>query len=173
MITDDVEEARAFTAAQARGVVYKSLRGAPASGGSIYTIPVTADDITDDVAHTAHQFQARVPKRADVRVTQVGARLFAVRIDSTSAAAANDFRADYDNLAYTAIDTPTEVADSLRALTASLGLVFAAHDFVIDADTGRWVYLETNANGQWAWLSCVADEIASALADELNGDNQQ
>ncbi|WP_433471490.1 hypothetical protein [Saccharomonospora azurea] len=44
---------------------------------------------------------------------------------------------------------------------------------MIDADTGRWVYLETNANGQWAWLSCVADEIASALADELNGDNQQ
>ncbi|EHK87214.1 RimK domain-containing protein ATP-grasp [Saccharomonospora azurea SZMC 14600] len=126
LITDDVEEARAFTAAQARGVVYKSLRGAPASGGSIYTIPVTADDITDDVAHTAHQFQARVPKRADVRVTQVGARLFAVRIDSTSAAAANDFRADYDNLTYTAIDTATDTADSLRALTASLGLVFAA-----------------------------------------------
>ena len=65
-------------------------------------------------------------------------------------------------------ETPT---DSLRALTTSLGLVYAAHDFVIDADTGQWVYLETNANGQWAWLSCVADDIASALAEELNGDH--
>ena len=171
LITNDPEQARAFVADQPHGAVYKSLRGAPRSGGSIYPTPVSSDDITEDVAHTAHQFQARVPKAADVRVTQVGAKLFAVRIDSTSPAAAHDFRADYDNLTYTAIDTPPEIADSLRALTTSLGLVYAAHDFVIDADTGQWVYLETNANGQWAWLSCVADDIASALAEELNGDH--
>ncbi|MEY7971401.1 hypothetical protein AB8O38_05300 [Saccharomonospora xinjiangensis] len=49
--------------------------------------------------------QARVLKAADVRVTQVGATLFAVRIESSLPAAAKDFRADYANLAYTAIDT--------------------------------------------------------------------
>lgn len=43
---------------------------------------VSADEIDDGVAGTAHLFQERVSKTADVRVTVIGSRVFCVRIDS-------------------------------------------------------------------------------------------
>ena len=55
---------------------------------------VSAADIDDGVAGTAHLFQKRIPKAVDVRVTVIGTRVFCVRIDSDVL----DWRTDYDRL---------------------------------------------------------------------------
>lgn len=142
----------------------------PSSGNgralALYTSPVTADEITGQVAHTTHLFQQRIPKRFEVRLTMVDDQLFGVRIDSHTAAARHDWRADHDNITWTAIDVPAAVAAAVHRLMTSYGLVFGALDFIVDPDD-RWWFLEINPNGQWAWDHPQRDAITDALATAL------
>jgi len=151
LITNDPEDARAFAAAH-QSVVYKPLwstahmlNGQP---GVVWVGDVDAGDIDGSVSATAHLFQAKVAKIADVRVTVVGDQVFAVRIDSDLL----DWREDYDRItAYTVIRPPSELDRALHAYLQRFGLMFGCFDFAVTA-RGEWVFLECNPNGQWAWL---------------------
>ena len=46
---------------------------------------------------------------------------------------------------------PDDIAAKCVALTRSYGLNFSTSDFIVTPD-GRYVYLETNPNGQWLWV---------------------
>ena len=160
-------EARAF-AAQHGPTIYKPLRMTPIGGpdgrqATIWATSIDPDHLDERVNGTAHLFQARVEKVADVRVTVVGRRVFCVRIDSGLL----DWRRDYERLQYTVVDPPPDIADACLTYLKNLDLVFGAFDFVLTAE-GRWVFLEANPNGQWAWLQDVTGlPIASAIADLL------
>ncbi|MFD4344177.1 hypothetical protein ACFWQ6_04690 [Streptomyces coelicoflavus] len=111
-----------------------------------------------------HLFQSRVEKTADVRLTVVGRRLFAVRIDGSPGL---DWRRHYDDLHYSLIDTPPEVADGVREYLDAFGLTYGAFDFGLDA-AGRWHWYECNPNGQFAWFpDSITSRITDALADQL------
>lgn len=174
LLTNDPNHARDFCRShRAEGVVYKPLRGGPASENgrhvALRTVAVSAEDITDDVRHTAHLFQARVDVAYPVRVTVVGHRVFAVRIDTTGATPALDWRDVPDtHSTYTPIDAPDAVVDGLHRVMAAFGLVYAAPDFLVDRD-GRWWFIgDLNPNGQWGWIAGHTGlPIASAIADEL------
>ncbi len=174
LITSDPEAARAFCSDHPGEVVYKSLRGGPRTEAgqavALYTTEVTADDITDDVAHTAHLFQERIhPKAFEVRLTVVGESIFALRIDARTKAGRVDWRADHDELDYSIIEVPALVRRGVVAMMKHLGLVYAAIDFIAD-EQGRWIFAgDLNPNGQWAWEHPLRDAIADALADELGG----
>ena len=48
-----------------------------------------------------------------------------------------------------------------------LGLRFGALDFVVTPDD-RWIFLEINSNGQWAWIEdATGQPVAAAIADAL------
>lgn len=167
LITNDPERARRFTVAEGP-TVYKPLWNSPyaLADGRPGTIWVTAvkDGIDESVAATAHLFQQMVNKVADVRLTVVGDRMWAVRIDGSPGL---DWRRHYDSLSYTVIDTPSDVAKGVCAYLESFGLVFGAFDFGLDHD-GRWLLYECNPNGQWAWFpEPVTSQITKALADQL------
>ena len=131
--------------------------------GAIWVSRVKGD-IDGSVAATTHLFQQVVDKVADVRLTVVGDRMWAVRMDGSPGL---DWRCHYDALSYTVIETPIEVATGVRAFLESFELVFGALDFGIDSE-GGWLLYECNPNGQWAWFGeSVTSEIASALADQL------
>jgi hypothetical protein len=50
----------------------------------------------------------------------------------------------------------------------TLGLAYAAFDFVIEQDTGRWLFLESNSSGQYAWLEAATGApITKALVNLL------
>ncbi|WP_416978726.1 hypothetical protein [Streptomyces sp. T028] len=120
--------------------------------------------IDSRLCHTAHLFQQRVAKAADVRLTAVGDLLFAVRIDGSPGV---DWRRHYDDLTYTPIPTPPEIAEGVRAYLDAFGLVFGAFDFGLGTD-GRWYWYECNPNGQWAWFpDRITAPITAALADQL------
>ncbi|NIL50939.1 hypothetical protein HBK87_10175 [Streptomyces sp. 2BBP-J2] len=103
-------------------------------------------------------------KIADIRLTAVGDRLFAVRIDG---APGLDWRRSYDDLAYSLVDPPPDVAKGVRDYLAAFGLTYGAFDFGLDA-AGRWHWYECNPNGQFAWFpDAVTDRITAALADRL------
>lgn len=167
LITNDIERARAF-AAEHGPIIYKSFRGAPPSVegcAAIWTQRVTADDLDDSLSVTAHLFQQEVNKASDARVTVIGRKVFATRISSADGVL--DWRsADGDNLVHELIDVPEPIQGALHAYLDRFGLAFGAFDFAIEADTGRWVFIECNPNGQWAWLP-DADAMAQALADLL------
>ncbi|WP_308294005.1 hypothetical protein [Streptomyces sp. UNOC14_S4] len=168
VITNDPVAAR-NTAVEHAPVVYKPLWNTPyaATDGqarSIWVAEIEHEQITDAVRATAHLFQRRVDKVADVRLTAVGQHLWAVRIDG---APGLDWRRHYDHLTYSLIDTPPAVAMAVRDYLRAFGLVFGAFDFGLDKDGGWWFY-ECNPNGQWAWFpDPVPRQIAAALADQL------
>ncbi|MEV4224787.1 ATP-grasp ribosomal peptide maturase [Nonomuraea sp. NPDC049725] len=168
LITNDVARARRFAAEQG-SIIYKSFRGVPyAPDGqvaAIWTQPVAAHELDDSLKMTAHMFQAEVHKEADARVTVIGHRLFAHRI--TSPDGALDWRRDdWDELAHELIDVPEPIEAATRTYLDSFGLVFGCFDFAIEAGTGRWVFIECNPNGQWAWLP-EARTMAQAFAHEI------
>ncbi|MFD3483523.1 ATP-grasp ribosomal peptide maturase [Streptomyces sp. NPDC058665] len=167
LITNDPAEARAF--AREHRTVYKPLHagayhvdGEPAG---IWAAPVEAHDIDTAVNRCAHLFQVRVPKTSDVRAVVVGQEVFCCRI--TAPRGVVDWRAEYRNLRYEAVECPDGVRLPLLRFLAGFGLNFGAFDFAVSADD-EWWFLECNPNGQWAWLEEASGlPITSAIADLL------
>ncbi|GIM87214.1 ATP-grasp ribosomal peptide maturase [Salinispora arenicola] len=173
VITNEARAARAFVAAAPDGAIYKPLRVRPyldTDTGhlmALATTPVTAEQITDAVTGTAHLFQHQIPKDHELRVTVIGRRVFAARIDAHSDAARIDWRTDYDNLTYAPVTLPDTLTDQLLSLTNALGLAFAAIDLIV-TPTGDHVFLEVNPGGQWAWIEAETGlPIATAIAEYL------
>jgi ATP-grasp ribosomal peptide maturase len=169
LITNDSDQARAFAKEHGR-LVYKSMTSGHLSDGrAIYATPVEADDVDDSVRVTAHLFQQEVPKDHELRVTVVDGRMFAARIDASTVRGRRDWRADYTNLTYTPVQIPDCLADKLREFMMRLRLRFAAFDIIVTPH-GEHVFLESNPNGQWAWIEeATGIPIAAAIADALEG----
>ncbi|WP_371479936.1 ATP-grasp ribosomal peptide maturase [Kitasatospora sp. NBC_00315] len=168
VITTDPREAREFCADQPTGAVYKPLwdsryRDPAGAARQVWVREVGPQDITDAVAACPHLFQAKVPKAFDVRLTVVGERQFAARIDGPEL----DWRRRQDLLAYEPVAVPASVTAAVTSYLTTLDLVFGAFDFAV-TESGEWYFLECNPNGQWAWLPPVlSGPIALALADRL------
>lgn len=166
LITNVPDDARAFIKEHGP-VVFKPL-SMPVYlvDGKAQTVPVaevTTDEIDESVAGTMHLFQARVEKAADVRVTVMGERVFAVRIDCDLL----DWRTDYSTHAYTPVTPPPEVTHAIYAYLKHFELVFGAFDFTLSA-AGEWTFIECNPSGQWAWLEPPTGlPMTAALADLL------
>jgi ATP-grasp ribosomal peptide maturase len=166
LITSSPDAAREFIKRQG-SVIYKPLSNpvytVDGVSSAVKVAEVFTMDIDDDVAGTAHLFQQRVPKVADVRVTVIGGEVFCVRIDSDLL----DWRTDYSRLTYTPVEAPPGIRPALRRYMDHFGLVFGAFDFAIGED-GRWWFLECNPSGQWQWLETETGlPMTAALADLL------
>ncbi|MFP8940960.1 ATP-grasp ribosomal peptide maturase [Streptomyces fenghuangensis] len=166
MVTSDPEAAKRFVKDHGPAI-YKPLSTplyrVDGASCTVEVGEVTADQLDGQVAGTAHLFQSRVDKVADVRVTVIGDRIFPVRIDSGLL----DWRTDYGKLSYRAVKPPDGIEAALRRYLAYFGLVFGAFDFALDRH-GAWWFLECNPSGQWAWLEPPTGlPMVSAMADLL------
>ncbi|MGI8647495.1 MAG: ATP-grasp ribosomal peptide maturase [Mycobacteriales bacterium] len=170
LITNDPAAAMQF-GEDVGELVYKPLASAGASPGTaVYTNRVTTAQLNDPtIRQTAHLFQEWVRKDHEVRLTMVDQRCFATAITAHSAAAKVDWRTDYASLSYRPVDTPPHVRNGMLALLGALGLRFAAADFAVTSE-GKWIFLDLNPNGQWAWIAeRTGVDIAGAIADALIG----
>ncbi len=179
MITSSPEQVRDFVAALDAPVLYKPMSpGAlriPEAPRVVYATLLESATLqqwldAEAVGVTANQFQRYIAdKDADLRVTAVGERLFPVAIRAATPAARVDWRRDYGSLDYELTEVPEDVATGLRAYLKAAELTFAAFDLV-RTTTGEHYFLEANANGEWGWLTDVAEvPIAAALAELLLG----
>ncbi|MEV5770061.1 ATP-grasp ribosomal peptide maturase [Streptomyces antimycoticus] len=172
LITNDPVEAREFVSALPGQVAaYKALGTAHPSDRddrpqALWTTQVRPDEIDESVRRTAHQFQEWVAKAHEVRLTAVGPSLFAAEIHAGSDAARLDFRADYDSLTYKPCEVPERIARGVHMLTFTLGLQYAALDFLVNPQ-GRWYLIDVNPNGQWGFIPDLRAPITQALADLL------
>jgi ATP-grasp ribosomal peptide maturase len=173
LVTNDPAEARSFCVTHTKdGVVYKALSHGPGSEAgqfvSLHARRVHADGITEGVARAPHLFQRAITGYA-VRLTVVGRRIFAVRLGTPAGRTELDWRNhNPDDLRYTPVEVPEDVARCLNDVMDYFGLVYAAPDFIVDMD-GRWWFIgDLNPGGQWGWIAHRTGlPIATALADEL------
>ncbi|MFF6995260.1 ATP-grasp ribosomal peptide maturase [Streptomyces sp. NPDC008313] len=122
-----------------------------------------------DVAFGPTLLQRRVAKRADIRLTVVGDRLFAARkvvapdadpdeVDVRFATSAEPWRP---------VDTPPRVAEGVHAYLRLAELTYGAFDFAEDAE-GVWWFLECNQSGQFGFVEIETGQpIARTVAQWL------
>lgn len=139
----------------------------------MYTRIIESVDEFDDensIAVAPILLQEFIEKTHDVRVVVVDDKIFAVRIDSqTRSDTSVDFRTVSPHLlGHEAISLPLVLEDQIKNFVGRQGLRFSSMDFCIDRETGDFVFLENNCNGQWLWLErqCgvkITDAMISAL----------
>lgn len=173
VITSDPQHAHDWAKSLGRPIIYKPMGSVWHADENqlrmLYTTEVAdLQELLDPaIARTAQMFQEKVEKEFEARAVIVGNDVFAIRIDAGSESARGDWRSDYDALSYADLELPGDLCSALVELHERLGLVFGAVDLIHDT-AGRWVFLETNQNGEWGWLTAeVGAPIAEAVADLL------
>lgn len=167
-ITSDPDRARAFIAAEVGGVIYKTFTATESTWRETRLLRANEAELLDAVRFAPVIFQQHIPAVADLRVTAVGDALFAAAIRVPHGAYAYDFRMTMTGAAIAEHVLPDSVADGLRKLMRTLGLVYAAIDLRLTPE-GEHVFLEVNPAGQWLFVEqatgqCISDAIAGVLA---------
>jgi hypothetical protein len=163
--TSDPSRAKAF--AKSGPTVAKAVAESRVSLGDEeragYVNPFSEPTDWASVRVTPMVLQRQVEKRADLRITVVGRRLFPVRI-TTPVGSPVDFRIlDADSCAYEAFEVEPRLEAACLAFLDHFGLLFGAFDFAEDTEGRPW-FLECNPAGQWGWLEEHANlPITSAL----------
>ncbi|MFD7611514.1 ATP-grasp ribosomal peptide maturase [Streptomyces sp. NPDC059828] len=172
VITTFPRVARQF-AAQYRDLVVKSASGPPV-GDPPVALPTTRigqDADFSSVAAAPTLLQQFIAKRADIRLTAVGGRLFAAR--KLAASDQVDGRYGTTGHNWQPVDVPHRIARAVRDYTGEAGLAYAAFDFAEDGE-GVWWFLECNQGGQFGFIELetaqpIADAVAGWLAAAPNG----
>ncbi len=165
LVSNDPDAVRSFVRSCRGGAIYKPFLSASRveetlGGGErwlmTFTTKITEQHLAklDEVSLAPCIFQELVSKRLELRVTVIGAKVFATEIHSQGdARSAVDFRAHYalGETPYAVHALPAKVRDRLLAVHHELGLVFGAYDLILTPD-GRYVFLEVNQQGQFLWL---------------------
>lgn len=182
LVTADPEEARVFFDACKGKMICKPLSNSfieypEHRTGIIYTRPLTRTDLSKLPAlrHSPCLFQEYVPKQVELRITVIGAKVFAAEIHSQgSERTRHDWRRyDFQNTPYYPHSLPPNVEQLCSRMVQELGLAFGAIDMILTPD-GQYVFLEINPNGQWYWIEMLTglplcetfvDLLADGIAD--------
>jgi glutathione synthase/RimK-type ligase-like ATP-grasp enzyme len=181
LVTNDESSARKFIENCDGGAIIKQLsaiglvdeNSEETETFGFFTSSVTKEamEYLDEVKHAPCLFQEDIPKKADIRATVVGDRIFAHAIDSQSREASKtDFRKEID-LPISNFEFPDETGSRLIKLLKKWGIIFAACDFVLTPDD-ELIFLEANVTGNWLWLENedshpILDEIVRLLSCKL------
>lgn len=170
---DSVRELRG----RERKLIYKAFDGGalyPGSEQRIYTTVLGEEQFEEEQRESLLVcpgiFQTYQEKAYELRVTVIRDQVIAVRIDSQNEPATTvDWRqGDFLNLTHTLVELDRACQEKCIQLLRELSLQFGSID-LIRTNEDEYVFLEINANGQWAWLQGLADapisqSIARALA---------
>jgi len=136
----------------------------------ISTLPLRKVDLEhiSQVAFSPHLFQRKIHKQCDLRVTIVGAKIFAISIDSQAGKGALDWRNDY-SVEMVPCELPETLQTQCLDLMKRLGLNYGALDFIL-SENGDYIFLEINCAGQYLWIEQKTDlRISREIANLLTG----
>jgi glutathione synthase/RimK-type ligase-like ATP-grasp enzyme len=177
VVSNDASEVRRFAAtSQPRGIVCK-----PIGEGRLrltdqeqlfFTsrMQLVNEDPLNDLGPEPYLFQEFIPKRYDVRVTVIGRKVFATKIDSQATVTGKtDWRVAGSDAPHVPEELPAGVVECCLQITRSYGLEFAAIDLARNKN-GGYTFFEINPNGQWAWIEQLTGQpLRSHMADLLQG----
>jgi glutathione synthase/RimK-type ligase-like ATP-grasp enzyme len=171
LVTNHRGSVETFRAKMAGDIVFKALSstslGATEVGpehqitGSLPTTRITDehDAALDAVAELPCFFQQHVPKRHELRVTVIGDRVFAARIDSQSdPRTATDYRDFSAEIRYAAERLPPEIDRRCLELVRSYRLNYGSIDLIV-TPAGEHVFLENNPVGQFLFVEELVPEL--------------
>jgi glutathione synthase/RimK-type ligase-like ATP-grasp enzyme len=175
LITNNPDDVRAFYRKYSGKIVNKVLaKGFVDINGetrTIYTNVVQPQmlDLLETCKNVPCVFQEYIPKDIEIRVTVVGKQVFAAEIHSqNSQRTKHDWRRyDLENTLHKSHELPVEIQKSCVEITEHYGLEFGAIDLILTPEK-KYVFLEINPNGQWAWIEALTGlPIANAIAHQL------
>lgn len=114
-------------------------------------------------------FQEYIPKQYELRVTVIGDKVFAAKINSQDDERTKiDFRDFSVDILYEAIELPLEIEKRCREFVHSYKLNFGALDIIVTPDN-EYVFLENNPGGQFWFVEQLVPELKmmDTLADCL------
>jgi hypothetical protein len=166
LVTNDPRQVREFRRSFPR-TIYKSMGETSHQNTGTRFLDPDADERLDRILPNCPViFQEFIDARHDVRVTVVGERLFAVRIDSQDGDSTLDWRFDH-SVGFELFSLPPEIERRVFRLMRGLGLIYGALDLRVTPD-GEYVFLEVNPSGQYLFAELLTGaRITEALADEL------
>jgi glutathione synthase/RimK-type ligase-like ATP-grasp enzyme len=178
LVTNSRQAALDFAHSLGGDIAIKSLgaisvvegQGDSALQYGIFTRRISITDLHefgDKIVHMPTLFQRFIIKQCELRITCVGEKAFACKIEPRrNDLTSDDYRFDTRRLVHSAVEAPG-LESLLFAYMRSLGLVFGCFDFAVSA-AGQPVFLECNPNGQWRWVEEMTGlPIGAAIADEL------
>ena len=127
----------------------------------LFSSPVNGDDLLDDATLQAAPgiFQANIPKLYELRITVMGHRVFATRLDSQSVPdARTDWRAASESIPLSPVDLPPAIGRACLEIMADLGIVFGCFDMIVTPND-EYVFLEVNEMGAFLWIERQNPEI--------------
>jgi glutathione synthase/RimK-type ligase-like ATP-grasp enzyme len=149
LMTSDAVRARAFVEREGIGnVVYKTFAATHQVWRETRLFRRDDFDMLDSLRYAPVIFQEYVPAVADLRVTVVGAELFAMSIDARGTSYEVDFRVDMARAKADVAVLPDPIVKRLRRMMDRLGLAYGAID-LRHTDGGDYVFLEINPAGEF------------------------
>jgi MvdD family ATP-grasp ribosomal peptide maturase len=175
-ITNSPEEARQFV------LKHKDVVAKMQTGFAIYEEGVESVVFTnvineekleelDTLLYCPMQFQKKIEKKKELRVTIVGRDVYAFEIDSQQSEKAKiDWRKDGVNLIdkWIPTDLPTDIEAKLLELLDVYHVDYGAIDVIVSPED-EYYFIEINAAGEFFWLDNLTEEnqISKSIADLL------
>lgn len=175
-ITNNPQEAKQFILKQ------QNVVGKMQTGFAIYEDGVESVMFTnvieeknleelDSLLYCPMQFQKKIEKKKELRVTVVGRDVYAFEIDSQQFEGAKvDWRKDGINLIdkWTRTELPGEIEAKILELLDVYNVDYGAIDIIVSPDD-EYYFIEINAAGEFFWLDNLTEEnlISKSIADLL------
>ena len=165
LITNDAAQVREFRKRFAM-TIFKSMGEAAHENTATRTLSDHDMDRLDSLVNCPAIFQEFIEARFDIRLTVIGNRMFAVRIDSQNGQSHVDWRFD-NSVDFELFEMEPGIKARISLLMRELGLTYGAIDLRQTTD-GEYVFLEVNPSGQYLFAELLTGaKISEALAEEL------
>lgn len=138
----------------------------------IFTSQIEKDFYEDKtrIADFPVYLQENIHKRYDLRCIVIGKQVYCAQIESQEYEDSRiDWRRGKSFLKHIKHELPNAIKEKCIEMTKKLGLKYSAIDLILD-NTGKYIFLECNPNGQWAWLEIrlgfpISKEIVNLLSE--------
>ncbi|MBC9797785.1 MvdC/MvdD family ATP grasp protein [Sinomicrobium weinanense] len=178
-ITNNPDEARDFVLSHPGGAIVKMQSSfAIYRDGKehvVFTNIVSEKDLeaVDALQYCPMQFQEKLEKSKELRVTIVGDAVFTYAIDSQKMENAKiDWRREGNTLLdqWEPYQLPHEIEEKLLQIMDIYQINYGAIDIIVTPEEGYY-FLEINAAGEYLWLDHLADgAISKQIARVLTGE---
>jgi hypothetical protein len=178
-ITNSPEDAKRFVANHPNGTVVKmqSSFAIDQDGDEhvVFTNLIKTEDLDDidNLQYCPMQFQEKLEKLLELRVTVVGEEVFTFAIDSQKLDRSKlDWRREGNTLLkdWVPYNLPIELKEKILQLMDIYQLNYGAIDIIVTPDNEHY-FLEINAAGEYFWLDrlmngAISDQIVKILLDK-------
>jgi glutathione synthase/RimK-type ligase-like ATP-grasp enzyme len=177
-ITNNPQEAKRFVKERPNGVISKMQSSFAVMKDGVenvvFTNLVKEEDLNDidSLQYCPMQFQEKLEKKLELRVTIVGDEVFAFAVDSQKSETAKlDWRKDGNALLedWFPYELPVDVKEKLLQMMDIYQINYGAIDIIVTPND-EYYFLEINSAGEFFWLDRLIDgAISEQMAKVLLG----